>query len=285
MSWDRLWVMPHDGDGGDNPSLMLAYRLSAALAILLLVAAIGGLVVPGLYRDESLWAAQARGVNLVDLVIALPTLVVAMGLSAVGSLRARLVWLGVLGYVLYDEVIFSFDIAFNPLFLVYVALLSLAAFSLIVVLTHLDVSAVRSRFSTGTPIRSVSTYLIIVAALFFLAWMKDIIPAILGNTSPTTIVQAGVPSNPVYVLDLGFLIPLYVLSAIWLLHRQAWGYLLAGVLLVLNAVLGLSIVSSALFQYASDHSTSLAVVPMFGIIAVVSAGLAIGYLRSLRESP
>src|SRR5919109_5583665 len=89
-----------------------AYWLCGGLALLLLVAAAGGLVLPGLYRDPAAWAAQARGVNLVDLVVTLPTLVIAMALSARGSGRARVVWLGALGYVLYNAVIFAFELAF-----------------------------------------------------------------------------------------------------------------------------------------------------------------------------
>jgi hypothetical protein len=180
--------------------------------------------------------------------------------------------------------IFAFDVAFNPLFLVYVGLLSLAFWLSIVILTRLDVDALRTRFSLETPIRAVSIYLLLVAALFFLVWMKSIVPAVLGNTTPPDIVKAKIPTNPVYVLDLGFLLPAFVLAAVWLIRRRAWGYALAGPLLVLNSLLSLSIISSALFQYANDRSTSLAVVPLFGIIAVASIMLAIRYLRSLQGS-
>lgn len=180
-----------------NLDLTLASRLSVALAVLLCITAGSGLFVPGIYRDAPLWAAQARGVNLVDLVIALPTLVFSLLFSTRRSLRARMVWLGVLGYVLYNAMIFAFNVAFNPLFFVYVGLLSLSVFSSIALLSHVDVNGVRARFSLDTPTRTVSGYLMMVAALFFLAWMKDIVPAILGNTTPTTIVDARIPSNPV----------------------------------------------------------------------------------------
>lgn len=261
-----------------------AYRLSAALAVLLFVAAVGGLFIPGLYRDAPAWAAQARGVNLVDLFFALPALVASMVLSARDSIRARVVWFGVVGYILYNAVIFAFDIAFNALFLVYVGILSLALFSLMALLTHLDAEGIRTRFSAGTPIRATAVYLVILAALFFLAWMKDIVPAIVGNTTPATIIQARIPSNPVYVLDLALLLPLYIVAAIWLLRRRAWGYFLGGLLLVLNSLLSLSIVSSTIFQYADDRSTSLEVVPMFGVVALVSIGLAVRYFQSLCET-
>jgi hypothetical protein len=266
-----------------NRDLTVAYRLSAALAVLLLVASVVGLFVPSVYRDPREWADQARGINLVDLVITLPTLAASIMLASRGSWRARIVWLGILGYVLYDEVIFAFDVAFNPLFLVYVGILSLSFWSLIVILTRLDVDALRLRFSLETTIRAVSLYLLAVAALFFLVWMKGIVPAILSNTTPADIVKAGLPTNPVHVLDLGFLLPAFVLAAIWLMRRRPWGYALAGPLLVIQSILGLNIIASALFPLWDGQSVSLAIAPLFVIIIVVSVVLAARYLRSLRE--
>ena len=52
-----------------NRDLIVAYRLSAALAVLLLLASAVGLFVPSVYRDPREWADQARGINLVDLVV------------------------------------------------------------------------------------------------------------------------------------------------------------------------------------------------------------------------
>lgn len=263
--------------------LTVAYRLSAALAVLLLLASVIGLFVPSVYRDPREWADQARGINLVDLVVTLPALIGSMMFTARGSWRAPLVWLGILGYLVYDEVIFAFDVAFNPLFLVYVGLLSFSFWSLIVIVTRLGVDALRTRFSSGTPVRAVSVYLLLVAALFFLVWMKAIVPAILGNTVPSDIVKAKIPTNPVYVLDLGFLLPLFVLAGVWLMQRREWGYALSGPLLVVQSILGLNIIASALFPYWDGQSVSLAIVPLFAVLTIVSAVLAVRYLQSLRE--
>jgi hypothetical protein len=49
-----------------------------------------------------------------------------MLVTARGWRRTHLVWIGFLGKLVYDEYIFAFDIAFNPLLLIYVGLLSLA---------------------------------------------------------------------------------------------------------------------------------------------------------------
>ena len=43
--------------------LTVAYRLSAALAVLLLLASVIGLFVPSVYRDPREWADQTRGIK------------------------------------------------------------------------------------------------------------------------------------------------------------------------------------------------------------------------------
>jgi hypothetical protein len=76
-----------------NRNLNVAYRLSAALAVLLLLASVVGLFVPSVYRDPREWADQARGINLVDLLVTFPALLGSVLLAARGSWRARMVWL------------------------------------------------------------------------------------------------------------------------------------------------------------------------------------------------
>jgi hypothetical protein len=261
-----------------------SYWLSAALAALLVTESVSGLVVPELYRDTPGWAAQARGVNLIDLTGTLPALVLTIALSARGSRRARVVWFGVLGYVLYNAAIFAFEIAFNRLFLVYVGVLGLAVFGLLAMAIEGDLPIAHV---PSAPRVTVSVYLLLVAALFLLAWLAEIVPALISDTTPRSIVDARLPTNPVYVLDLGILIPLYVVvAAAGLARRSSHATMLAGALLVLNVLLSLSIVASALFQHAVDETASLAVIPWFGAIAVSSALLAVWYLSSWRqESP
>ncbi len=77
--------------------------LSAPIAPLLAVAAGSGLFVEGLYRDPPSLVSQAIGQDLVTLVVALPALVIGAILASRGSERGRLVWLGVLGYVVYTR--------------------------------------------------------------------------------------------------------------------------------------------------------------------------------------
>ena len=259
----------------------LPYRLSGGLAVLLAIASAAGLFVPGLYRDAPDWVAQTRGTDLVTLTLAVPALLASLSLAARGSRRAEIVWLGAIGYILYMYAIYAFDVAFNPLFLVYVASFSLALWSTVALLARADPDGLRARCAPGLPVRWIAAYLLGVAALFCLAWLKEIVPATLGNTTPTGLRGLALPTNPVHVLDLSVLLPLAALSGIWLWQRRPWGYLLAGVLLTTMTLIGLSIVSIALFDYRADPTASLAAVPMFALVTLAGLGLLVCYLRHL----
>jgi hypothetical protein len=251
--------------------------LSVLLALLLLLEALAGLLVPDLYRDAPAWAAQARGVNLVDLVVTLPTLIVVLLLAARGSRRARVVWLGVLGYVLYNAVIFGFTTAFNQLFLVYVGVLGVSVFASAALLKD---GRIPLGHLTGAARTVVSVYLLALTALFLAAWLSEIVPALATQTTPSSIVAARLPTNPVYVLDLGVLLPLFIIAARRLLGQQPGAAGLCGSLLVLNVLLALSIVSSTVMQHAVDESVALAILPLFGMIGVSSLALAIWLLSA-----
>jgi len=108
------------------------------------------------------------------------------------------------------------EVAFTPLFLVYVAALVLAVWSRVALLIRADPDHAYARGAPHLPVRAVALYLRGVATLFFLAWMKDIVPAIVGHTTPLSLAHTRQPTNPVEVLDLSLLLPLAVLAAFWL---------------------------------------------------------------------
>src|SRR5687768_10792482 len=113
-------------------SISIWLRLSVLIAFL---ATAGSLV--GILFDETIygqetanWAAQSVGQDIANL-IAFPAFVVAAFYAARGSMRAYLVWLGLLVYSAYTYAIYSFALHFGPLFLVWVATFGLSIYTLI----------------------------------------------------------------------------------------------------------------------------------------------------------
>ncbi|MCS6846837.1 MAG: hypothetical protein RMN52_03885 [Anaerolineae bacterium] len=261
-----------------------AYWLSGLLVVVTFVHSAIGALFPGIFRDPAMTAGNAQGTAIVSLTIAIPVLVISMIRAAQGSYRAQIIWLGALGYILYNAAIFAFAVAFNPLFLLYVASLSLSLWAIVALLIHMDVGEIRARFASNLPVRFFAIYVLVASALFFFTWMRQIIPAMFVPTKPAFLHGTDLLTSPTHVLDLGFALPLSVLGAVWLWQRKSWGYLLVGMMLSMLAIETWSITVDQVFGHLSDPAASLDAVPLFAVLTVIGLAVAIAYLRHLRTA-
>jgi hypothetical protein len=258
--------------------------LTAPIAVLLAVAAGGGLFVSGLYHDNDNLVAQALGQDLVSLMVVLPALIASALLARRGSARAWLVWLGGLAYLVYSYVTYAFAIRFNTLFLVYVALLGCSSYALIGGLAATDLASIQAHFTPRTPVRGVSLYLAAVAGLFYILWLSEIVPALLAGVIPQSVLDSGTPANVVHVVDMAWLLPALAITAIMLWRKRPLGYTLAGALLTHLLLLVLAILSMALFQVRQDQSEAVAGLMIFGALSAATLAMLLWYLRGLEAS-
>jgi hypothetical protein len=265
-------------------NLTLAYRLSGLLSVVTFVHAAVGAFYPAIFRDSPMTAGNAQGTALALLLIALPALVVSIILSARGSLRARLVWLGALSYILYNAAIYAFAVAFNALFLFYVASLSLSFWAILVLLTRLDVNELRARFAENLPVRAFAVYVLAASGLFFALWVSQILPALFESTRPAFLAGTNLLTSPVHVLDLGFALPISALGAVWLWQRKGWGFLLTGLMLSMLVIETASIALDQWFGHLHDPAASPAAVPVFVVLTGIGLVAVIAYLRYLRPA-
>ncbi len=256
--------------------------LTVPIALLLAMAAGGGVFIGDLYRDTPYLVVQARGQDLITLGVALPTLVISAWLTGRGSQRARLVWLGVLVYTVYTYVGYAFAVRFNALFLVYVALLGCATYALIGGLVTTDRAGIQARFMTRTPVKTVSLFLAVIAVLFYALWLSDALPASLAGQPSQGLIDAGTPTNFVQVLDMAWLLPALVLTAVNLWRKQPIGYTLAGALLTYSVLLTLAVLAMVVFMARGGQPVVIPQVVIFVVMLAVSSGLLIGYLQNLK---
>jgi hypothetical protein len=81
--------------------------------------------------ETSAFIDQAIAQDTVSLAIVCPAIVVLALLARRGSLAAHLAWLGTLAFTVYNYVIYTLSIHVGPLFLPWIAVLSLSLFALI----------------------------------------------------------------------------------------------------------------------------------------------------------
>jgi len=229
------------------PRLRTAFRLSAAAVVLMALTAAVGAGVPGFYPDIPWVAAALRGGDLVTLCLVTPLLSAALIAAWRASPRAQLVWAGLLGYAVYNYAYVVFGAEFNDLFLVHVAILSLALWSLICLLSGIDAAAIAGRFGRRTPTRTVAVLFGVVAVVLAGMWsyfslrqaLTGELPA--GPAPPTAL-------HMVYATDLTFFVVPLGVTAVLLWRRTRWGLLLGAAMAVTGATYLVNLMAAAAFQ-------------------------------------
>jgi hypothetical protein len=253
----------------------LGDRFAGAALLLAAIAAGAGLLLSDLYRDNEAWIRQARATDLVTLLVAVPLLALSLRRAGAGSPAARLVAVGALGYLVYSYAIFAFSVAINAMTPLHIAILGLATWALILAVTGLDAAALDAAVGARLPRRTSATALILISVLFGSLWLGQIAGAITSGTPPAEVARLGLPTNPVYVLDLAFALPLLALAGIRLLRRGRAAGAAAVATLVWTAVMGLSILAIFAFDAAASQAVDPVVVAIIGSITAAAAALAV----------
>lgn len=97
---------------------------------MVVIVAVAGLVVDGIYVDSENTQAALRGNDMVNLMVGIPILVIALWMTARGSIRGHILWLAMTTYVMYGYAYYVFGPTFNSLFLLHVAIFSLSMVAL-----------------------------------------------------------------------------------------------------------------------------------------------------------
>jgi hypothetical protein len=249
-------------------SFRISFILSTLIAILATFASAGGLFLKGLYRDNLLVMSAWKGNDLVTLFIAVPILVVAIMLARQGSQRAQLVWMGMLDYMLYNYAFYLFAAAFNWFFLIYAALLGLSIFALIFGLLSLQVDTIAQRFWFRAPVKWVVSYMLLSAIGLSVVYLAQSIRFITTGQLPAIVTRTNHPTSIIFALDLTLLIPVMILGAIWLLQRQPWGYVLAGILTVKGPLYTLVLTAGSIWAANSGFSDIATEIPVWVFLTV-----------------
>lgn len=184
---------------------------------------------------------------------------------------------------MYTYVGYAFDVRFNSLFVVYVALLGCSTYALIGGLMTTDWAGIKAGFTERTPAKAVSIYLGVIAGLFYLLWLSEAVPASLTGNPPQSLIDAGTPTNFVQVLDMAWLLPATTITAVSLWRKRPLGYTLAGALLTFFVLLSLAILSMVVFMVRAGQPVVIPQVVIYGVLSAVSIGMVTGYLKNLKS--
>ncbi len=253
---------------------------SVLTVILVTVTSLLGILYDKTYARETVnWAIQAVGQDYANLVVVV-LLLISVYYTAKGSLRAYLLWLGALSYLIYAFVIYAFAVHFQFLFLAYAAVLGLSTYTLIGGLMAVDREKAAEAV-TNVKTKGASIFLIVVGILFILLWLSEIVPNLFAGTIPQNLKDTGLWVNPVHVLDLSFFLPAMIITAIMLWKKKSLGYILAVPLMVFTITMGLGIVIMFLLSALKDMPYSLPAGILIGVIMIVGSILTINFIKKI----
>jgi hypothetical protein len=271
--------------GGQTKSVpWSAVVLSIVTFVSAAAASIATLVWRGSFPDPSPASignrvlAEARGWSAATLIVALPLAIVALGAASRGSLRGRLVWLGVLAYFVYTYLELAVSPPFTALYLLYVAAFACAIPALVLGVGSIDLAELAVLFGDRVPRRTIGVFSLLIVALLATAWLKGIVSLTLAGTFGWPVGEEAV-GHVVHALDLGLQVPLGIAASVLLFLRRPAGLLVAAVMLINVVCMGAALTAMVLCS-TTDAGTSVWLAAPFGLFWIVGVVLAVVFLRS-----
>ena len=260
--------------------------LSIAAAVLAAAGSVIALTNAPIYAGLTpVFLPQALAQDVANLAVAAPAMIITAILALRGSLRAYLLWLGVVTFTVYNYVIYAYSIPFGPLFLLWVAVLGMCIYALIGGVTAADHRAVAARYASRRAVTVAAWTLIVVAIFFGFLWLSEDVPALLAGARPQSVIDIDLPTNPVHILDLAFFLPAAIATGVLLLQRRPFAHTIAPALIVFLILTGLPILITPVVQSVRGNAADWGVVGPIGALTLALLGLLAWLVSTIRTRP
>ena len=223
----------------------------------------------GLYARNSFSSAiQAFTQDFVTLILIVPGMIAALIMIKHEKTIGQFLLTGLFAYMLYTYMSYAFLMAYNDLFLLYVANMTLSFYGFIICVMSLCEDAVIQNIKEKMPVKGLRIFLICSGIAIFLMWIGRIIPTIGKDVAPagldnctTLVIQA---------MDLGIIVPACFVIAHLLKIKHKLGYILGPVIIVKAVTLVTAVFAMAVYMKISGLEVAVVEFVVFGIMTVLS---------------
>jgi hypothetical protein len=222
--------------------------------------------------------AEGIGWDIVTLFLVVPVMLLTLPALVRGSLRGRMLAMGLLAYFFYQYLMYAMTWAFGPLFLLFVVIYGAAAAGIVWIATTIPLAQLPDRFGDRFPLRGMAIFSWIMAAALTLMWLKRIYAGLTGDWAGAALL--GETTMVVQVMDLGMLIPVAVFTGVAAWRARPVGYLLCLVFVVKSVTMAAAIAAMLLSAWAVEGTLEVAPFAMFAAATLVSLWLGVRMYRS-----
>jgi hypothetical protein len=235
----------------------------------------------GLYRfDPAVLVREGKIWDGINLFLGLPLFCAAIVLNLRGSLRGRLLLGGLLAYFFYAYLMYATMMAFNPLFLVYVAIFALCPVAFFLNMGRIDIPGLPAHFSQRFPRTVFIIFSFALSLALILLWIGRILPTMKSGLFPEEL--AGITTLETQALDLGLIVPLALSSAILLWRRSPWGYFLTSVSITFGFMMFITIPAWIVVPLIREGKANLVEGVPFLLLCLTGFILVFLFFRSVR---
>lgn len=255
--------------------------LALPLAAIIILVSCAGLFWPGIYANETAnWLTQSKGQDAIDVLLVCPLLVIAAVFAVKGNKVFFVIWGGVNLYLIYTFVIYCFDVHFNSLFIFYCMALGLSFYSFLYFIFRQIQQPVEMEIYGRPIVKVLAVYFIAIACIFYVLWLAVTLPAVISNSTPASLADTGLATNPVHVIDLAVFLPGLFITGVFLLRKKLLALLFAPALLVFCILMDITIGSLAVAMKINGQAAGYVLPALMAVLAVFSAVLLVWYTRS-----
>ncbi|HUX13536.1 MAG TPA: hypothetical protein VMW87_10940 [Spirochaetia bacterium] len=252
------------------------YLTTAIVAILVVIAAVWGVINSGMYKPFAgeQFVPVALGQDIVSILAAFVLLGFMNGVRH-GSRPAGPAWIAVLGYVLFAYGQYAIDGVYDPLFPLYIVIAGVTVFTIIGLYVLLDKDGFRAIELYGALPVAIAVLLILVPACLVPLWAYGVIGGITASVRPV--------GHATFVLDLIFVLPLSIIAAVRVIGKRSGGEMLAGILLIIYTIVGLAVTLGELLRLAFGQPLQLLTLIIFAALTVLGGILVLMYYPRARS--
>jgi hypothetical protein len=244
--------------------------------LLSLASALVGVINPGIYSkvvsDDVM--PGVFGQDLMTIAASIIMLLLAIIIKEHSS-KKQIVVLGILGYLFYAYGIYVIEQVYNLLYYLYLAIFALSFWSMAYSVAKIRPDVLQ-KVQVSRPVRHVSAWFsLLVAVIFNILWIVQLLPLVQTGDKIENLYS-------IYILDLCFIMPAFVIIGIMALRKTGLGLLLIPAMFILGFTLifSLAIAESVKPLYDLDISAG-GLIPSI-VLSILFLVLSFLHLRKLK---
>lgn len=251
--------------------------LSSIIVLLVLVVTAGAWLLP-IYTDNPTITLMWRINDFITLAVALPLWIVAAVIwFKKKSLKALLVWYGVVWYICYNYAYYVYGAHFNAFYLLYLLIYSLSLLAVIVGVIQLPIQQIQIEIKPIWKKTLIGIMGFIATGLLLIYTIQSLL-YVMEGTLPAIITMSGHITSVVFSIDVSMVVLVFMVSIYLMIKNNKFGYVFA----LIGNLKGAIYLLVLIFSSIQINPEELIIWVMLFILSCVALGLSYRSIKPIQ---